>query len=376
MADLLAYDSELARQAGADGVAPRVVTLKAIAAAAARLLEEPSLLLDNQREAFLLLHRGDVGVCPIQTLPTPAGHALLAGPDAQVCVKTGYAKGDAVFCVKIAAGGGTFAGNTGMMQIFCQKTLRLQCVLQDEGLLTEMRTAAAACLASSLLMPKDVTKVGLVGGSVQAIWHLRFLAAIVTTRRCVVRTRSQASAAAFRDQMRASPCALDREWSITTYEEEREKGVERPFAKCALIHTVSCARQPVLTAADLGRAGDKQGVGPVHISAIGADAPGKQELGEDLVAAADFLVCDLVSQSKERGEFQHYLARHAGSPPTPVVELGALLADAGRLQRLRPEESEVDTTCSIFDSSGVAVQDVGIARLISGLVKSAGAELD
>ena len=62
--------------------------------------------------------------------------------------------------------------------------------------------------------------------------------------------------------------------------------------------------------------------------------------------------------------------------PTPVVELGALLADVGRLQRLRPAESEVDTTCSIFDSSGVAVQDVGIARLISGLVKSAGAELD
>ena len=70
MADLLAYDSELTRQAGADGVPPRVVTLKAIAAAAARLLEEPSLLLDNQREAFLLLHRGDVGVCPIQTLQT------------------------------------------------------------------------------------------------------------------------------------------------------------------------------------------------------------------------------------------------------------------------------------------------------------------
>ena len=87
-------------------------------------------------------------------------------------------------------------------------------------------TAAAACLASSLLMPKDVTNVGLVGGSVQAIWHLRFLAAIVTTRRCVVRTRSQASAAAFRDKMRASPCALDREWSITTYEEERERGAE------------------------------------------------------------------------------------------------------------------------------------------------------
>jgi ornithine cyclodeaminase/alanine dehydrogenase-like protein (mu-crystallin family) len=199
-----------------------------------------------------------VCTCPIQTLPTPPGdRPLLAGPDAQVCVKTGYANKDDVFCVKIAGGGGSFAGNTGMLQVFSQKTLRLQCLLQDEGILTEMRTAAAACLASSVLMPKHVAAVGLIGGSVQAIWHLRFLTAILpaTVRKVVLRTRSQGSAAAFREKMRSSPCALDREWEIVTYEEEEKAGNSRPFAQCALIHTVSCARTPVLTPDDLaGRA--------------------------------------------------------------------------------------------------------------------------
>ena len=65
-----------------------------------------------------------------------------------------------------------------------------------------------------------------------------------------------------------------------------------------------------------------------------------------------------------------------GSAAAPAGSGSTDARDAERLQRLRPAESEVDTTCSIFDSSGVAVQDVGIARLISGLVKSAGAESD
>ena len=46
--------------------------------------------------------------------------------------------------------------------VFSQKTLRLQTVLCDEGLLTEVRTAAACAFASKLLLGKrvkDVTKI-------------------------------------------------------------------------------------------------------------------------------------------------------------------------------------------------------------------------
>ena len=47
----------------------------------------------------------------------------------------------------------------------------------------------------------------------------------------------------------------------------------------------------------------------MHITAAGADSAGKQELGLDLVERAALLVCDLVAQSKERGEFQHFFAQ-------------------------------------------------------------------
>jgi ornithine cyclodeaminase len=303
----------------------------------------------------------------MQTLGQPPLHQLQAGPDAQVCVKTGYVKDDQVFCLKIAGGGSDYAGNTGMMQVFCQRTLRLQCVLQDEGILTEMRTAAAACVASSLMMPREVAAVGIVGASVQAIWQLRFLRGILpaSTRKVVVRSRTQASAAAFRDKMLASPCDLDRGWDIVTYEEAQGAGAKMPFAQCGLIHTVSCAREPVIALTDLLAPDGRRG--PVHISAMGADSAGKQELGLDLVENADLLVCDSLVQARERGEFQHYFAAHAGSPPKQVIELGKLLSSP---EPVRSKQTQ-DSLLTIFDSSGVAVQDVCIAKLVSHMLNQA-----
>ena len=48
--------------------------------------------------------------------------------------------------IKIASGGARGGDNSGMMLVFSQETLRLETMLLDEGVLTEMRTAAASCL--------------------------------------------------------------------------------------------------------------------------------------------------------------------------------------------------------------------------------------
>ena len=65
-----------------------------------------------------------------------------------------------------------------MMLVFSQKTLRLETMLLDEGILTEMRTAAASALASKTILGqervKEISKIGLFGGGVQAIWQLRY----------------------------------------------------------------------------------------------------------------------------------------------------------------------------------------------------------
>ena len=90
--------------------------------------------------------------------------------------KTGYINGDDVMVAKIAGGGNPDFGNSGMMLIFDQLSLRLNTLLLDEGVLTEIRTAAASVLGSKTLLGsklKDVRSIGIVGAGIQARWQLR-----------------------------------------------------------------------------------------------------------------------------------------------------------------------------------------------------------
>ena len=76
--------------------------------------------------------------------------------------------------------------NSGVMQIYSQDTGRLEALLLDEGLLTEIRTAAAGALASTLLAPTAVSCVGILGTGVQARWQLRFLKNATSCRKVLV----------------------------------------------------------------------------------------------------------------------------------------------------------------------------------------------
>jgi ornithine cyclodeaminase len=92
----------------------------------------------------------------------------------------------------------------------------------------------------------------------------------------------------------------------------------------------------------------------LHITAVGADAEGKQELTTEVVAAADHFVCDSIAQSTRLGELRAALA--AGFDRNRAVELGGVISgDApGR-------NSDSDVT--ICDLTGTGAQDTAIASL-------------
>lgn len=321
---------------------PRIISFQQISSMLDKLMGKP--VLDSQERAYKLKAE-EASICPVQTVGQQPLKPVLAGEEAQTCVKTGYIDGDDVFVTKVAGGGGKFAGNTGLMMVFSQRTLRLQCILQDEGVLTELRTAAASALASSLFAPKEVSLIGLAGASVQALWQLRLLTYVTPCRQVLLLTRSRASAEKFVEQLRTSACALDREWSVQIADAASD------FARCQLIHTVTTSRKPLLGLADVAR---NHGV---HITCVGADAPGKKELDLALISSADLRVCDNLGQSTYRGEFQGFEG--------DVVEISAVLnaGDAERKQFVRRDAG--DARLTIFDTSGVATQDVAIAKLVS-----------
>lgn len=93
-----------------------------------------------------------------------------------------------------------------------------------------------------------------------------------------------------------------------------------------------------------------------HVTAMGSDTEAKQELDARLVASADVVVVDSRAQAAVRGE----VARAAGEGVFKVedaLELGEVIA--GRGGRSAPDQ------ITVADLTGVAVQDLAIARAVT-----------
>ncbi len=357
---LTSYDPTVAQNALSNP--PALVPFSQIEATISSLLATPNgieQIFKSQENAYrqstqTAQQNGTSSSLPIQTAGQPPQPPLKAGSGAQVCVKTGYTNGGDVMVSKVASGGGDHSGNTGVVFTFDQRTLRLKTILCDEGLLTEVRTAAACAYASRLILGRkkhDIQKIGIVGGGVQAFWQLRLIGAGLVPKSCrtvVVKTTSRESAEAFIDRMRTSDYPPDREWKFEHYESVKDGG--NAFRDCQLIHTLTPSRQPVLQLEDICIPQQTGSDDFLHISAVGADSPGKTELDPEIIRKADHLFCDSIGQTKERGEFQ-------------LEEFWDDLCEIGTLETSIHDNKT--GSLSIFDSSGLPLQDVEFANLVS-----------
>ena len=200
----------------------------------------------------------------------PVGY--LAFPDGECHIKYGYIEGDPHFVVKIAAG---FYKNVaiglkpsvGLMLICSTETGYPLAILNDEGHLTDMRTAIAGSIAAKLLALADIQRIGIVGAGTQARLQLECLRSITDCRRVLVWNRTVANAQ-----------ALVRSLSDSNMDAHVAEDLEYLVRACNLIVTTTPAKEPLIRA-DWVQAG-------THIAAIGADAPEKQELDEALMERA------------------------------------------------------------------------------------------
>ncbi len=93
-----------------------------------------------------------------------------------------------------------------------------------------------------------------------------------------------------------------------------------------------------------------------HITAMGSDDHGKQELEAELLAKADRVVADSVSQCIDHGECFHAVQSNlieAGS----IVELGNVIKNP---EIGRTSEDQI----TVVDLTGVAIQDIQIAKMV------------
>jgi ornithine cyclodeaminase/alanine dehydrogenase len=131
-------------------------------------------------------------------------------------------------------------------------------------------------------------------------------------------------------------------------------------AGCDIVCTATPVRDPIIR---------REWVQPgAHINAMGADAHGKQELDTQVLLDARVVLDDW--------------AQACGSGEVNVpLESGALTRDAihgplGEIVAGTLSGRESDEQITVFDSTGLAVQDVALARLIYDTALEAGVGLE
>lgn len=171
--------------------APRLYMLKEIEKAISSS-QFGSDLVNAIEAGFVKYSEGGFNACPIQTLGAPPLAPFVQTGDyaAQTCVKSGYLTGASHYVIKVASGGHPLP-NSGLMQLYSQATGRLEALLLDEGILTELRTAAAGAVAAKHLAPPSIGKIGILGTGVQARYQLSYLKLVTDCRNVLVWGRTQ-----------------------------------------------------------------------------------------------------------------------------------------------------------------------------------------
>ncbi|HEV7308493.1 ornithine cyclodeaminase family protein [Ensifer sp.] len=286
------------------------------------------------RDAYIAVSDGRANLPPV-------GYLALPGRNADCHVKYGYIEGDPIFVVKIASG---FYDNptrglpssNGMMVAVSAETGAVVGVLDDKGLLTDLRTGIGGAIATMALWRSDAQRIGIVGTGTQARIQIRALAALSDRPlQFSVWGRSADKAAAVVADV------ADLDLSIETTDD-----LEALCRHSDAIVTTTPSRAPLIRS---------DWIAPgTHITAMGADAPGKQELDVALVARADRLVVDLAGQCLDHGEF-------AAATQVGLIDegrcnaLGAVISGAAQGRR-------GDQDITIADLTGIATQDIAIAR--------------
>ncbi|SEK68412.1 ornithine cyclodeaminase [Nonomuraea pusilla] len=307
------------------------MTPPVLGTAAIRRAATPELVLTAVRDALIAHAYGRT------TVPPPL-HLQFPDDDGDCHVKAGWVTGAPDFTVKVATGfyRNTAAGlptNHGLVCVVSARTGQIRAVLDDRGLLTAWRTAAAGALVTHAMARPDAATLAVFGTGEQARLQVEWLARLRPVDRVLVHGRS-------RDRAR-SLCE-----KFTALGHHARPASAAEAAAADMVITTTPATVPVLQA-DQVREG-------AHVTGIGTDMPHKNELPPALFARAALIATDDHQQCLDHGDFGHAVRAGsvAGTGDTPA---GLLL------------EKPVDRPAgaiTVADLTGVGALDAALASAV------------
>lgn len=305
--------------------------------------------LEAVEAAFRALDDGDVALFPV-VMATAGAHGEVMG------IKGGRLRRPGCALVGLKVGSYWPANRAhglpahGSITLLLDPDTGFPRALVAAAALNALRTAASDGVAIRALSRPSSTTLALLGAGHQAWFELRAACAVRPIARVRVWNRTSAHAETLARRAR-DELGLDAEAA----------DVESALRGADIVITATAAGAPLFDAAWI-RPG-------THVSAMGADAHGKQELPVRLVAGAQCFA-DVVAQAIEVGELR---AAHAAGllPEARITAIGTVLN--GRAPG-RADEASI----TVYDSSGTALQDLAIAELAlqralaRGLARDAG----
>nr|WP_091274181.1 cyclodeaminase [Alteribacillus persepolensis] len=285
-------------------------------------------------EGFKKLANNEVTMPPILRVDIPENNG-------EVDVKTAYVKGLDKFALKISSG---FFDNykkglpslSGMMLLFSTETGVPQAVLQDNGYLTDVRTAMAGAMAAKYFAKQHIQKAGIIGTGTQARYQLRALCLVRKVNEVLVYGRHSERVEQYAQEM-------EKELGVNVKKAQSPAEVVR---EADTVITTTPAKEPIIK---------EEWLHPgLHITAMGSDAEDKNEIDPAVFGKVHVLACDSKKQVFRLGEHHHALDAGVINNNSPIVELGDVALGK---QQGRTSESDI-TLC---DLTGTGVQDTAIA---------------
>jgi alanine dehydrogenase len=197
--------------------------------------------------------------------------------------------------------------------------------------LTDMRTGAAGAVAGKYLSAKKEIILGVIGTGRQAQAQVTAISRELKIRQVKIWSRNPEHIRKFADRFMEFPC--------------RASSLENA-CDCDVLVTTTPSRSPLVRSEWIHEG--------THINAIGADAPGKEELDPALILRAQVFVDD-PAQAIHSGEINVPISQGIYRATDIAGTLGEVVI--GKKKKAGPD------TITIFDSTGLAIQDLAIARI-------------
>jgi alanine dehydrogenase len=296
------------------------------------------------REAYIAFAKGRVKMPPVM-------HLDVSQYNGEVDIKSGYIEDLGLIGTKIASG---FYENYKLglppgvaVIILMDLKTGIPLAIMDGTYVTAYRTGAAGAVAAKVLARKDSKIIGVVGAGTQARMQILALREIFSLKKIKVWDINTTGRDKYVEEM-----SEQLKIQIEPVEDIKDAVIEAD-----IIVTVTPSRKALVMKEWI-----QEGV---HINAIGADGPGKQELDPFIVKRADKVVVDSLNQCRIIGEIQHALADGLITEDDVYAEIGQILIG----EKKGRETSEEIT---LFDATGLAAQDIAAANIVFKQAKEKG----